>query len=74
MGEETQKIELRVPAALKRQAESAARQHGDGDVSSWVRGLIRDKVRELGIAETVAPPPPAPKKPAARAKKKESGR
>lgn len=73
MGEETQKIELRVPAALKRQAESAAREHGDGDVSSWVRGLIRDKVRELGIAE-VPPPSAAPKKPAARAKKKENSR
>ena len=54
VGEE--KIEVRLPSALKRQAETAAREHGDGNVSAWVRSLIRDKLRDLGIAETEAAP------------------
>jgi hypothetical protein len=57
-GDETQKIEVRLPASLKRQAAEAARRDGDGDIAGWVRGLIRAEVRRLGI-EPSAPFEPA---------------
>lgn len=74
-GEPTQKIEVKVPGSLKRQAQQAATIHGDGDVASWVRGLMRRELKALGIEDPGAPEPaaPAPKKPPARAKKKENG-
>jgi hypothetical protein len=72
-GEPTQKIEVKVPGSLKRQAQQAATLHGDGDVASWVRGLMRKELKALGIEDPGPAAPseaPAAKKPAARAKKK----
>lgn len=57
-GEETAKIDLKLPVSLKRAAEAAAEADGDGDVSSWLRGLIRRETKRLGIGE----PPSKPKK------------
>jgi hypothetical protein len=58
--EETAKIELKLPVSLKRAAVEAAAIDGDGDVSGWVRSLIRREVKRLGVAD--APPAKAEKR------------
>lgn len=40
-GEETEKLEIKLPASLKAKAVTMAAGHGDGDVASWLRELIR---------------------------------
>lgn len=65
-GEVTDKVEVRMPASLKKAAGEAARIHGDGDVSGWVRGLIRAELARLGLM-----PAPGPAAPRARARRKE---
>lgn len=52
--EATTKIEIKLPVSLKRMAEEAARLEGDGDVSSWLRGLIRREARRLGLEKEPA--------------------
>jgi hypothetical protein len=59
--EPTQKIELLLPASLKRQAKEAAQLDGDGDLSSWLRALIRAEVRRLGIRPAEAAEVPRPR-------------
>lgn len=67
-GEVTDKVEIRMPASLKQAAENAARVHGDGDISSWVRALMRAELNRLGMMPT---PPPAPPPMRSRPKRKE---
>jgi hypothetical protein len=52
--EETAKIDLKLPLSLKRAAEEAASLDGDGDLSSWLRGLIRRETKRLGIGDAPA--------------------
>lgn len=40
-GEETVKLEIKLPSSLKKKAISMATGTGDGDVASWLRELIR---------------------------------
>lgn len=46
-----EKIEVRMTADLKRQATAVAQAEGDGDLSSWLRGLIRKAVAWHGFKE-----------------------
>ena len=42
--DETVKVEIKMPGTLKGEAVHAAQREGDGDLSSWVRGLIRNAI------------------------------
>jgi len=39
--EETVKVEIRMPVSLRQHAAELAKAEGDGDLSSWFRGLVR---------------------------------
>lgn len=40
-GEETVKLEIKLPSSLKKKVVTMAAGTGDGDVASWLRELIR---------------------------------
>lgn len=40
-GEETVKVEFKLPSSLKSQAVTMASKSADGDLSGWLRDLIR---------------------------------
>lgn len=42
-GEDTVKLEVKLPSSLKKQAVTMAADHGDGDVAAWLRALIRNE-------------------------------
>jgi hypothetical protein len=52
--EDTVSMQVKLPSTLKRQALELSQAEGDGDLSSWIRGLIR---REWKRYEAEKPAP-----------------